>query len=240
MKKRKIIFGSAILIVAILVAQQFRERIARDGINGFAKSFAQQGSAQIAQKSDLNLAPPKAIGNSTIPVSPAVDISESKLTRTKSFLVAFSALDRKALRTSQEQRQLEDLISDQKNLDQVFLFLNSKQALDPKKLGEMMNYRMMAVDYLARAAESETNPIREDAIASIKNYLINESLEPLGDEKIKMAVAGDQVELYSVLSQASPATAKDLAHISRGTRLAKIIAIARGIYPHSSIENRGE
>ena len=141
--------------------------------------------------------------------------------RTEDLLQAYQPLlmiKAKPFPTEEEKRLLRDAFSNRTLISETVGLLKSNEGFfDASKEGAFRSVRIEAVEFLVQSLNWRENPLRSDIISEIEKIVVSPvSVNSLSVEQ-KKQLAGDKIELFSVLLQASPERAQFILRQAEGT-----------------------
>ncbi len=147
-------------------------------------------------------------------------------------LARVKQLTEKVLRTTEEERELGEHLSDRDALRRQFEVLSGKGETNRDETVEL--HRMYAIDFVGYALSWENNPAR-DHVKSLALSALGKELPTNTPKDLQRSLAADRTELIGLLVEHAPNDATALRESVKGTRLenlyeratARIVALGK-------------
>jgi hypothetical protein len=139
-------------------------------------------------------------------------------------------LERKVLRSVQENLYLEKSLADQKLISQSFDFLNDKSLIEAQGLENNQKLRMEAALFLTRSIEWQANPKLNWILDKSKNFIVADNLSEIKDLKVRRSFAADKIELFANLKDIYFTTGIQIEEENKSETNAKLFRFANNFY----------
>ncbi|MEC9281927.1 MAG: hypothetical protein VX642_04395 [Bdellovibrionota bacterium] len=139
----------------------------------------------------------------------------SKKTEYNRKLSRFKTLSSKTLKSKEETKEWQNILSDNRFMDEVYLELtDTNSSIKPK---QKIVSTMESIDLIAAAVSWKENPIRENLLQDASYLIKSDLILNTNDLALRKTIAGSQMELFLVLKEQSPSTAMQVRQDLAGT-----------------------
>jgi hypothetical protein len=152
------------------------------------------------------------------------DYIRRKLLAANKDLADYKYFEEKVLRTQAETQSFQSMLASTERLGKAFERLAAPTEKEFSDEAELE--RMYQVDYLEQALRWKENPEREKVLDLTERIILADTLSPELPLELRRSRAGDKLELFKVLQEVAAERARRTVERARGTRVAKILALA--------------
>ncbi|EQC50982.1 hypothetical protein [Bacteriovorax sp. DB6_IX] len=146
-------------------------------------------------------------------------IIKKVLERDQKRLIAKQDIRNKAILTQEERQELEDYLTNPKNIRLAYKVLTAKNFEDFDKT---LNTRIDATNFLMEGL-SKTDMNRETIFKTVEQFLLNDIEESVSNIDERRVIIGDKVDLYYSYLKYAPERIETFKSHYMGERLKKII-----------------
>lgn len=146
-------------------------------------------------------------------------IIKKVLERDQKRLIAKQDIRNKAILTQEERQELEDYLTNPKNIRLAYKVLTAKNFEDFDKT---LNTRIDATNFLMEGL-SKTDMNRETIFKTVEQFLLNDIEESVSNIDERRVIIGDKVDLYYSYLEYAPERIETFKSHYMGERLKKII-----------------
>jgi hypothetical protein len=171
--------------------------------------------------------------SSTSSITNPISVKKSDLASENTRFATYAYLSRKAVMTIEEKDLLNSLLSNSEKIDEADSILSASKE-EAYSLANQQ-FRQKVVEYLGKAIEWKENPERQHAIRVAEKVARRDPHLAPQDILLNRSFAGDQIELFQILTREDVSLAKQIYDDSVHSKSQNLIAYAIS----NELENRG-